>query len=195
MRYVNRTTLEVGSFLDIRLAHPNTSIPAEPDDDTLESLGFARLIETAPPDVRYADVTEDGASETFELQWRVEPWAVEVARAAAWEDIKTIRDQRTLDGGFPAAGKWFHSDLKSRSQQLGLVIMGASIPAGLMWKTMDGTFVQMTQTLAGQIFAAAAAQEQATFAVAEQHKAAMEAAEDPAAYDYTTGWPAIYGES
>lgn len=29
---------------------------------------------------------------------------------------------------------------------------------------------------------------------AEQHKAAMIASPDPATYDHTTGWPAIFGE-
>jgi hypothetical protein len=57
---------------------------------------------------------------------------------------------------------------------------------------MDGSFVAMTQTLAGQVFAAAAAQDAATFAQAEAHRAAMEASNDPAAYDFSGGWPAIY---
>ena len=32
------------------------------------------------------------------------------------------------------------------------------------------------------------------FAVAEQHRIAMESSADPAAYDYSAGWPAVYGE-
>jgi hypothetical protein len=116
-------------------------------------------------------------------------------RERMWSQIKQMRDRRTLQGGFPAAGAWFHSDLKSRSQQLGLVMMGASIPAGLAWKTMDGSFVEMTQALAGEIFAAAAAQEQATFAAAEAHKAAMEAADHPLQHDYSRGWPIVFGET
>lgn len=90
--------------------------------------------------------------------------------------------------------KWFHSDQKSRSQQLGLVLLGASIPAGLQWKTMDGTFVTMTQTLAQQVLAAAAASDQAIFAAAEAHRQAMESSADPAAYDFSTGWPKVFGE-
>ena len=61
-----------------------------------------------------------------------------------------------------------------------------------MWKTMAGDFVEMTPALAGQIFAAVAASDQAIFAVAEQHRAAMEASEEPWAYDYSTGWPRTY---
>lgn len=115
-------------------------------------------------------------------------------KARKWEAIKTERDRRTDNGGYKVGTKWFHSDQKSRSQQLGLVLLGANIPANLQWKTMDGSFVTMTQTLARQILAAGAASDQAIFTVAEHHRAAMEASADPASYDYSTGWPKIFGE-
>lgn len=113
-------------------------------------------------------------------------------KAAAWERIKTERDRRTDQGGFKVGTKWFHSDQKSRGQQLGLVLLGANIPAGVQWKTMDGTFVPMTQILAGQILAAGAALDSAVFANAETHRVAMEASADPAAYDFSGGWPAMF---
>lgn len=115
-------------------------------------------------------------------------------KAAVWERIKAERDRRTTTGGYPDAGKWFHSDTFSRTQILALVMLGANIPAGLQWKTMDGTFIAMNAAVANQIFAAAAMQDTATFQAAETHKAAMEASADPASYDYSTGWPAVYGE-
>lgn len=114
------------------------------------------------------------------------------AKSAKWESIKAERDRRTDQGGYKVGTKWFHSDQKSRSQQLGLVLLGASIPANLQWKTMDGSFVTMTQTLAQQILAAGAASDQAIFAAAETHKAAMEASADPSAYDFSGGWPAVF---
>lgn len=114
--------------------------------------------------------------------------------AEIWEWIKAERDRRTETGGYKVSDRWFHSDQKSRSQQLGLVLLSAGIPAGLQWKTMDGSFVTMTQTLAQQILGAAAASDQAIFAAAEAHKAAMEASADPAAYDFSTGWPKVFGE-
>lgn len=108
-----------------------------------------------------------------------------------WEAIKQERDRRTQAGGYQVAGKWFHSDTFSRTQQMGLVMMGADIPAGLQWKTMDGSFVTMTQTLAGQVFAAAAASDAALFARAEQIKAAMEA--DPVNFVLASqAWPAVF---
>jgi hypothetical protein len=114
-------------------------------------------------------------------------------RAAHWEAIKADRDKRIQTGGYQASGKWFHSDTFSRTQQMGLVMMGASIPGGLQWKTMDGSFVTMTQTLAGQVFAAAAASDAAMFSHAEQIKAVMEA--DPVNFSLASQtWPAVFGE-
>lgn len=119
----------------------------------------------------------------------VEP--IEDRQAAAWERIKEFRDRRKA-GGVLVGAYWFHSDDSSRIQQLGLLMMGANMPGGIMWKTMGNGFVEMTPTLAGQIFSAAAASDQALFTIAEQHKAAMMAAQDPDLYDFTTGWPATF---
>lgn len=113
--------------------------------------------------------------------------------AQVWERIKAERDRRKA-GGVKVGVKWFHSDDGSRIQQMGLVMMGASIPANLQWKTMDGSFITMTQTLASQVFQAVAASDQTIFTVAETHRVAMEASADPASYDYSGGWPKIYGE-
>lgn len=111
-----------------------------------------------------------------------------------WAEIKNERDRRIQSGGYKVGELWFHSDTFSRTQQMGLVMMGAGIPANTLWKTMDGTFITMTQALAGQIFTAAGASDIAIFSAAETHKAAMEAAADPAAYDFSGGWPKVFGE-
>lgn len=111
----------------------------------------------------------------------------------AWESIKRERERRRT-GGVTVLGKWFHTDDPSRIQHLGLTMMGANIPAGLMWKTMDGSFVAMTQQLVGQIFIAVAGSDQHNFANAETHRIAMEALPTPEGYDYSTGWLPIYGE-
>ncbi|OWW18404.1 DUF4376 domain-containing protein [Noviherbaspirillum denitrificans] len=134
------------------------------------------------------DATPD---ENAEIEARIAR-AAEVASQVVWERIKEERDRRKV-GGVRVGDKWFHSDDTSRIQQIGLVMMGANIPAGLQWKTMDGSFIAMTPALAAQIFQAVAAHDQAVFAKAEQHKAAMEAAANPATYDFSAGWPSIYG--
>ena len=125
--------------------------------------------------------------------WQAPAVDVAALRAQHWEAIKTERDRRTQSGGYQAAGKWFHSDTFSRTQQMGLVMMGAGIPGGLQWKTMDGSFVTMTQTLASQVFSAAAASDAALFSHAEQIKAVMEA--DPVNFSLAgQTWPAVFGE-
>lgn len=108
-----------------------------------------------------------------------------------WELIKQKRTS-IQDGGVLVGTKWYHSDSDSRIQQLGLVMMGASIPANLQWKTMDGSFVLMTQTLAGQIFNAVATHDALAFANAETHRAAMLLSITPETYDFSAGWPVVY---
>ena len=115
-------------------------------------------------------------------------------KAAKWEAIKAERGRRTLSGGYQAGGKWFHSDLISRSQQTGLNVLNGSVPPGIMWKTMDGSFIEMTWALAQQILMAASQSDWAIHQAAEAHKVAMEASADPANYDFSGGWPLMYGE-
>ena len=112
---------------------------------------------------------------------------------AKWLQIQAERDRRR-SAGVKVGTDWFHSDDPSRIQQLGLVMFGVNMPANLMWKTMAGTFVLMTPTLASQIFQASAVSDMTLFAVAEQKKAAMEALANPDTYDHLTGWPLIFGE-
>lgn len=114
-------------------------------------------------------------------------------QTATWEKIKAERDRRVQSGGYQVGGHWFNSDTFSRTQQLGLVIMGANLPAGIQWKTLDNGFVTMTPTLASQIFQAAAASDMALFAAAIVHQTAMMASQTPETYDYSSGWPAVYG--
>lgn len=105
--------------------------------------------------------------------------------------IKAERDHRVTSGGYLADGHWFHSDPISRTQQMGLVLMGSNIPAGLRWKAMDGSMVPMTPALAQAIFMAAAAADAAHFAVCQAALAAVQA--DPTGFDPATIlWPATY---
>lgn len=112
-------------------------------------------------------------------------------RAELWEQIKAIRD-RLQANGVKVGNHWFHSDLSSKIQQLGLVMMGAGIPAGLKWKTMSGEQITMTQQLAGQIFGAQAAHDMTLFGVAESLKASMNTMQDPTSFNVNQGWPETY---
>lgn len=115
-------------------------------------------------------------------------------QAAQTNAIQGFRDNLWNTGGYQVAGKWYHSDPFSRTQQLGLVAMGANMPAGLQWKTMDGSFVAMTPALAQQILAAGAASDNAIFQAGETINAAMLASANPSAFDITQGWPKVYGQ-
>lgn len=122
------------------------------------------------------------------------PQDLDAVKATWWEAIKRERDRRTQTGGYHAAGHWFHSDVFSRTQQMGLVMMGANIPGNLQWKTMNGTFVTMTPALAQQVFEAAAVSDAALFARAEEIRIAMET--NPLTFNLQAqSWPAIYGEN
>lgn len=124
-------------------------------------------------------------------------WTINLpgAQDTVWQAIKAIRDFRKLNGGYKVVvsgvDKWFHSDPDSRTQQIGLVLAGAQAN-GIMWKTMDNSFVIMSQALAGQIFNAALASDVAVFNVAEAHRQAILASQNPLTYDYTTSWPAVW---
>ncbi len=112
--------------------------------------------------------------------------AAKVATVA--EQIKAERDRRK-GLGVTVGEHRFHSDDASRIQQIGLVMFGASMPAGIKWKTMDGAFVEMTPALAQQIFAAQTQRDMILFAACELHIAAARASDDPLKYDYLVGWP------
>lgn len=153
---------------------------------------------TSPENTVVAVIDEDGISRMSMLASLVPEGEAVLPYAPptktydqVWEAIKTVRDHKTQQGGFPAAGKWFHSDNFSRGQHLGMVIAGAGLPA-IPWKTMDGSFVMTTPALAQQIFAAAFAQDTTLFAHAEALRA--QAQVDPNSVDITAGWPATFQE-
>ena len=112
-----------------------------------------------------------------------------------WESIKEYRTSLVNTGGYKVNNKWFHSDGFSRSQQTGLVLLGANIPQGLMWKTMDGSFIEMTPALAQGVFHAATLQDIAIFGYAEVLNTAVRAllSEDAInTFDILQGWPETY---
>ena len=125
--------------------------------------------------------------------------------AEIWDRIKAKRDAIKA-GGVKVGTKWYHTDTESRIQHIGLLEKARAARAAggtdatrlqalgqdIKWKTMDGSFVDMTVALAEAIFAAVVDLDAAAFAVAEQHRAAVEEADDPASYDFSTGWPETF---
>lgn len=190
------------SISQLRSDNPTISFPASPSVADLAVWGVFPVAVTERP--AYNPVTEsvdEGTPQQVGGQWQ-QTWVVRPASPRELQErteaivnqIKSERDRRTQQGGYPAGGKWFHSDVISRTQQLGLLMMGANLPAGINWKTMDGSFVAMTPTLAQQIFAAAGVQDTSTFAVAQQ--AIAQAQANPGAFNMAAiPWPAIYTRS
>lgn len=205
MNYINTSTNTYPvSEQDIRRAHPNTAfglpfVPVAPYS------GVAAVSKPAhSPLTHFVREIHPFLNQNteYQQQWEVVEFAqpqkdilLQQAKNSQWTAIKAMRDNKVVSGGYKVGDDWFHSDLLSRSQQTALVIMGANIPSGLQWKTMDSTFVEMTQQLAADIFAAAAASDQALFAHAEALRVQVNSASDPYTVDIYSGWPEIFGDA
>jgi len=116
---------------------------------------------------------------------------VKATKAAA---IRQHRDALTEDH-IVIDGKHYHSDPKSRIQQMGLAKLAAAnaIPPGLQWMTKNAGLVTMTNDIALQFEPVTLAHDMALFAAAQAHIDALEALESAQAvqdYDFTDGWPA-----
>lgn len=121
---------------------------------------------------------------------------VSILRAEVWEKIKAKRDQLRFDGGVKVGVHWFKSTSVATSEYNTLLQLSAGIPDTTVlragWRTMDGSTVDMTPALAKQILTAGVAQVAAIDDVAQAHRAAMEAAADPAVYNFSANWPATF---
>lgn len=207
----DESPLEPGVFLVP--AHATTIEP--PATGTHEAAIFVNGGWRIVPDFRGTSYWLDGVRHEIEQLGETVPAGAslekpqaspEQTRASAWEKIKAERDRRLLTGGFPllvdGAEKWFHSDHTSRSQQLALDALASRMKAAgaadgalvtpVPWKTMDGSKLPMTVGLALKLLPAIATQEGQNHQAAETHRASMEASDDPAAYDFTGGWPPAF---
>lgn len=132
-------------------------------------------------------------------QWHIDPECAARLKAEQkeemWERIKSKRADNLRHGVYvKSADKWFHTDDNSRTQYIALAVM-PRLPEKLPWKTMDNSFVNMTKALLAELMEQMLIDEQADFANAERHKAAMEKAEHPLKYDYSDGWTANYEQA
>lgn len=192
------TQREFASIDAFRLAHKDTSFGDLYTEAGRNEAGLFLVADSPPEYDPLANSLVRGGIElvdgNYRRQYTLAPSAMSIAevRAAMATKIKAVRDRKTQLGGYQTMGKWFHSDTFSRSQQLGLVMMGASIPAGLMWKTMDGSYVEMTQTLAASVFQAAVMQDSALFARADQLIEIVNTSPSPAGVNIEAGWAATY---
>lgn len=156
-------------------------------------------------DDRYVDNAETLVGDTLTIT--ATPKSIAAIRAIKWGDIKARRDA-LMASGFKVGAHWFHSDVSSRIQHLGLKDKARDALAGggamtdaitilgqpVQWKTLGGAFVTVTVQLAHDIITAAGNLDAQAFAAGEVHRQAMEASADPATYDLSAGWPAVFGD-
>lgn len=107
-----------------------------------------------------------------------------------WEQIKERRLQAVTSGVYvESVDKWFHTDTVSvttYSTIAGMIALDNYEP--VQWKTMDNTWLLLTEPLFKELQTAMSQKTNANYAVAEQHKAAMLLADNPLEYDYSQGW-------
>ena len=139
--------------------------------------------------------------------WDGKAWVLDAETAAAlkqaqqeemWTRIKAKREEQRYGGAYiPALKKWLQSDEPSRTQYLQLQLLEAKglFKQPVRWKTMDNSFIGLDAAAVTAIALQIMDNEQADFANAERHKAAMEKVEHPLEYDYSDGWTANYEQS
>lgn len=203
--YIHIQTLTQRTESEIRALNPNTSYPVPfPVPE-----GYAYVFPTAQP--VYNPVTqavqqttpELTVLDTWEQRWEVveiyqnqqdKDAAIAASlipiRAARHVAIRAERDRRKFNGVY-VSNEWIHTDTYSRTQWMGMVMMGASVPT-IQWTTMDNTTIATSQALANVVFQATATLDATLFAHAKSLIAAVDASNDPASVDITAGWPATF---
>lgn len=139
--------------------------------------------------------------------WDGKAWVLDAETAAAlkqaqqeemWTRIKAKREEQRYGGAYiPALKKWLQTDEPSRTQYLQLQLLEAKglFKQPVRWKTMDNSFIGLDAAAVTAIALQIMDNEQADFANAEKHKAAMLKAENPLEYDYSGGWTANYASA
>jgi len=153
-------------------------------------LSVAQLNELGYQEITVSEKPVDYSEDTYyRTEQELAPYVVyerksdEQIAATRWQKLKQIRDELTEFGGCFVAGKWFHSNVKSKQQQMALLMVGASLPA-IQWKTMDGSFIAITPQIVQELFDAQTARDQNIFAIAETKRGDTSPANE--------GWPDRY---
>ena len=136
--------------------------------------------------------------------WDGKAWVLDAETAAAlkqaqqeemWTRIKAKREMQRYGGAYiPVLKKWLQTDEPSRTQYLQLQLLEAKglFKQPVRWKTMDNSFIGLDAAAVTAIALQIMDNEQADFANAERHRAAMLKADNPLDYDYSDGWAEIY---
>ena len=173
--------------------------------DTWQHDGIAADTVTEPGELPAGLTIEPPPSSLH--TWDGKTWVLDAETAAAlkqaqqeemWTRIKAKREEQRYGGAYiPALKKWLQSDEPSRTQYLQLQLLEAKglFKQPVRWKTMDNSFIGLDAAAVTAIALQIMDNEQADFANAEKHKAAMLKAENPLEYDYSGGWTANYASA
>lgn len=154
-----------------------------------------RLVWTgAKPDEYY---TYDKATETWVVDDQKFKERLEQYKADLWEKTKAERETRLVSGCYvPSSEKWFHTDMVSQmSYTRALEFFNLNPEAKpVMWKTMDGTFVEINKDKVVEIISTIFIRSQDIFRIAETHGAKIRTLTSLDSYDFMTGWPSSFPE-
>lgn len=142
--------------------------------------------------------TWDAAKKAWVLDAETTAALKQAQQEEMWTRIKAKREEQRYGGAYiPALKKWLQSDEPSRTQYLQLQLLEAKglFKQPVRWKTMDNSFIGLDAAAVTAIALQIMDNEQADFANAEKHKAAMLKAENPLEYDYSGGWTANYASA
>ena len=183
---LNRIISLRGEQADGLVEVDNPDIINNPQDYKYVEGGF---VLDAPPSP-YHSLNANG-------DWYLNNEVLQNAKNMMWERIKSYRDEREDSGvkmAIDTVNYWFHSDTKSLIKYIFLMIFASQFPNALKWKTLSGDKVTLSTSIIINLFFTILNYGGVVFEVAEQHKVDMQSASDPLNYNYTTGWPPIFGE-
>ena len=117
----------------IRRAHPNTSLPRNPSDDTLAALGYARVHPTPRPD---GDVVTEGQPDQGDDGKWYQTWEVR-------DFTPEEREANTPEPEYPQFTALEMLDLFTEQEQLAVVQATMSVPEVKLWydRLIAATFV------------------------------------------------------
>ena len=154
-----------------------------------------RLVWTgAKPDEYY---TYEKATETWVVDEDKFKEKLAQYKADLWEKVKAERETRLVSGCYvPSIGKWFHTDMVSQmSYTRAMDFFNLDTPASrkpIAWKTMDGSFTEITKDKLTDIISAIFIRSQEIFNTAEGHHMTINTLTSLNPYDIKANWPEVF---
>lgn len=156
-----------------------------------------RLVWTgAKPDEYY---TYDKATETWVVDDQKFKERLAQYKQDLWEKVKEERETRLESGCYvPSIKKWFHTDIISQmSYTRAMDFFNLGTPESkkpIAWKTMDGSFTEITKDKLTEIISTIFIHSQEIFKTAEIHRASINALTNLNPYDIKANWPSVFSE-